>query len=180
MQYTYQDILFTAQNTFWTHRFRCLLVLLLLFVSRLPHWQNVSLWVLFSSGETTISHSGWGQVNREGGIGVMLFLVKNWTLSGVWAGALVNHPSWNGQMHWKSLQKNSLKLNAASHNNASWCTDTDSFLEYSASEGKPVLEGACPPEDNYLLGRGALCVYVYLVILCMHFIIHSMFYISKE
>ena len=32
-----------------------------------------------------------------------------------------------------SLQKNSLKLNAASHNNASWCIDTDGFLEYSPS-----------------------------------------------
>ena len=51
----------------------------------------------------------------------MLFLVKNhWTLSVVWVGALINHPS---------LKKKSPKPNAASHNNASWYTDTDGFLE---------------------------------------------------
>ena len=46
----------------------------------------------------------------------------------------------------ESFQKNSLKPNAAPHNNASWCTDTGGFLEHSV--GKPVLQGACPPEDN--------------------------------
>ena len=46
-------------------------VLLLFFVSPLPHQQNSSLWGIFSSGET---------------------------LSMVWAGALIGHPSWNGQM----------------------------------------------------------------------------------
>ena len=43
-------------------------------------------------------------------------------------------------MRWanaSSLKKiNSVKPNAASHNNASWCTDTDGVL------------GARPPEDN--------------------------------
>ena len=48
----------------------------------------------------------------------------------------------------KNLQKNSLKLNIAFHNNASWYTDTDGFLECSLSWGKPVLQEACPPEDN--------------------------------
>ena len=32
-----------------------------------------------------------------------------------------------------SLQKNSLKLNVASHNNTSWYTDTDGFLEHLPS-----------------------------------------------
>ena len=32
-------------------------------------------------------------------------------------------------------KKNSLKPNAASHNNASWYTDTDRFLEHARSEG---------------------------------------------
>ena len=42
-----------------------------------------------------------------------LFLVKNcWTLSAVWAGAPFNHPSWNGQTHWKNLQK---KFTEAEH-----------------------------------------------------------------
>ena len=57
MQYTYRNIFSTAQNSFWTHQFWCLLVLLsvfffFMFVSPLPHRQNISLWGLFSSGDT--------------------------------------------------------------------------------------------------------------------------------
>ena len=43
IQYTYQDIFSTAQNSFWACWFWCLLVLLSFFVLSLPHWQNVSL-----------------------------------------------------------------------------------------------------------------------------------------
>ena len=35
------------------------------------------------------------------------------------------------------LKKNSVKPNAASHNNASWYTDTDGLLEHSPSGGNP-------------------------------------------
>ena len=127
-------LFFTAQNSFWIHRFWCHLVFLLFFVSPLPHRQNVSLWWLFSSGGER-GHSGktrWiGRVRHRG----HATLVKNcWTLSAMWAD--INHPSWNGQTCWKSLQKkNSLKPNAASHNNTSWHADTDEFLEYSPSGG---------------------------------------------
>ena len=34
------------------------------------------------------------------------------------------------------FQKHSLKLNAASHTNTSWYTDTDGFLEHSLSRGR--------------------------------------------
>ena len=57
MQYTYWDFS-TAQNSFWTHWFWCLLVLLPFFVLPLPHLQNISLWTLFSSGETKKNHLG--------------------------------------------------------------------------------------------------------------------------
>ena len=40
-----------------------------------------------------------------------------------------------------SLQKNSLKLNAASHNNASWYTDTDGSLKPSLSRGRLYYKG---------------------------------------
>ena len=33
------------------------------------------------------------------------------------------------------VKKNSLKLNTATHNNASWYTDLDGFLEHSPSKG---------------------------------------------
>ena len=69
----------------------------------------------------TKGRSGQDWVNRKGGAQVSWsFLVKNfWSLSAVWAGPLINHPSGNGQTHWKSPQKkkNSLKPHAASHNN---------------------------------------------------------------
>ena len=40
-----------------------------------------------------------------------------------------------------SLQKNSLKPNAASHNNARWSTDTDGFLEHSLTRGSLYYKG---------------------------------------
>ena len=40
-----------------------------------------------------------------------------------------------------SLQKNSLKPNAASHDNASWYTDTDGFLEHSPRGGSLYYKG---------------------------------------
>ena len=95
VQYTYQDIFSTAQSTFWMHQFWCLFGLLPFFVSPLPplpQQQNVSLWGLFSSGETkNISQGEIRWIGRVGH-GGMPFWVKNcWTL--------------DGQMHWKSLPK---------------------------------------------------------------------------
>ena len=52
-------------------------------------------------------------VNREGrALGSGWFWSKTAEHSSVWAGALVNHPSWKGQMCWKSLQK---KFTEAQH-----------------------------------------------------------------
>ena len=71
-------------------------------------------------------------------------------------------------MEWtnllKSLQKNSLMSNIASHNNPSWYTDADGFLEYSLSrDGEPVLQEARPPEYNSsLLGESPL---IFLILL---------------
>ena len=46
----------------------------------------------------------------------------------------------------ESKKKNSLKQNAASHNNASWYTDTDGFLEHSPSlyYKEPALQKIIP------------------------------------
>ena len=45
--------------------------------------------------------------------------------------------------HIKSFQKkkNSLRPNTASHNNASWYTDPDGFLEHSSFEENLYLKG---------------------------------------
>ena len=74
-------------------------------------------------------------------MGVMPFWVKNWTLSIVWAGILVNHLSWNGKCIERVFKKNSVKPNTASHNHSSWCTDTDGFLEHSPSRGRLYYKG---------------------------------------
>ena len=133
----------TAQSSFWTCQFWCLLVLLPFFVSPFPHQQNVSLWGLFHPGKQkkgTWGRIGWiGRVGHRGQAGLSQKLLN--APHAVRAGALVNHPSWNGQMCCKILQKNSLKLNAASHNNASWYTNTDGLLEHSPSRASLYYKG---------------------------------------
>ena len=54
-------------------------------------------------------------------------------------------------MKWTNLltlQKNSLKPNAASRTTTNRYTDADGFLDHLPSGGKPVLQGARPLEDN--------------------------------
>ena len=64
----------------------------------------------------------------------------------VWADALLNHEI--GKHVERVFQKNLLKPNAASHNNASWYTDTDGFLEHSPSRENLYYKGAHSPEYN--------------------------------
>ena len=67
-------------------------------------------------------------------------------------------------MKWANMLKrefknNSLMLNAASHNNASWYTDTDGFLENSPSGGSLYcVQGAHPSEDNPGCFGVSICV----------------------
>ena len=56
--------------------------------------------------------------------------------------------------------------NAASHNNASWYTDTDGSLEHSLSRGKPVVQCVFSPEDNSGF-LGSTLVHVKLSELCL-------------
>ena len=63
MQHTYWDIFSTAQNRFWTRQFWCLLVLLPVFVSLLPHQQKFFLWTFFILGNKSRLGQDW--VNRE-------------------------------------------------------------------------------------------------------------------
>ena len=51
-----------------------------------------------------------------------------------------------------SLQKNSLKLNAASHNNTIRYTDTDGFLKHSPSGGSLYYKGLTLQEIIPILG----------------------------
>ena len=132
-----------------------------IFVSPLPHQQSVSLWGHFSYGKTTKKVS-WGEIRwieRVGHGGVMPFLVKNcWTLIVVWAGVLMNHPSWNKRTCWKSLQKNSLKLNSLLQQRqlVHWHRWVPKAL---TEQGKLVLQWARPAEDNSWFLYVCLCVY---------------------
>ena len=62
-------------------------------------------------------------------------------------------------MKWaKSLKessKNALKLDTASHNNASWYTDTDGFLEHSPSWGSLYYKGPTLQKIILFWGGGA-------------------------
>ena len=53
---------FHCSDSFWTHWFLCLLVLLPFFVSLLPHQQNVSIWGHFSSGKQ--KKVPWGMMGK--------------------------------------------------------------------------------------------------------------------
>ena len=108
MQYTYWDVFPMLKNSFWTRWFWCLLVLLPFFLFHLFHVGKTFPFVDFlHPGKQRKSHSRRDQVNKDGGSRwSSSFLVKNcWTFSPVWAGALVNHPSWNGQTHSESSRK---------------------------------------------------------------------------
>ena len=144
IQYTYWDFFPTAQNSFWMCPFWCVL-----------SDSAISLFCLFHMGKT-FPFEGflfiwgkkkklleWDQMNREGGaLGVMPFLAKNcWTLSAEQASVLVNHPSWNRQTRWESLQKTKFaEAECSLSHNASWCSGTGGFLEHPPN-GKAVLQG---------------------------------------
>ena len=134
---------FHCLTQFWSHQFWCLLLLLPFFLLfHLFHIGKIfTLRNFFICGNNQKmllgarlgEYGGWGT-------GVRTFCVKHcWRLSMVWAGVPINHPSWNGQMC--CLKKNSLKLNAASHNNTSQYTDTDGFPEDAPSEGSLYYKG---------------------------------------
>ena len=67
-------------------------------------------------------------------------------------------------MKWANVgfflkKKNSLKPNAASHNNTSWCTDADGFLEHSPSGGSLFYKG--PTLQKIILGFGGSPSYIF-------------------
>ena len=94
--------------------------------------KHFSLRNFFIWGNKKRSYSGQDQVNEEGGaLGVHAIFGQK-LLDTQRHVSRCAHKS--AIMKWAntlSLQKNSLKLKAASHNNASWYTDTDGFLEHT-------------------------------------------------
>ena len=132
----------TAQTSFATHRFWCLLMFLLFLFHLFHIGKTFSFEDFFHWGNRR--KSGWIERAGRGGHAAFVQKLLN-TQHGV--DVLIKHPLWNGQTHWKSLKKNLPKLNAASHNTTSWYSVTDRCLEYS-----PVLQGAHLLQDNSSLG----------------------------
>ena len=122
------------------------LVLLLFFVSPLPHGQNTSLCGLLSSGETKKVAGGktwWiGRVGRRdhAGFGQKLLNMQCGVSRCARKSLIMNCAKCIETV----FKKNSLKLNKTSHNNASWHTATDGSLECSPSRGSPYQKGTAP------------------------------------
>ena len=87
-------------------------------------------------------------IGRVGPRGHVVFGQNCWTLTVVWAGALVNCPSWNGQTHWKNFLKKfteaecSFLQQGQQMHWSRWVPWTLTWL------GKTLLQGARPPDDN--------------------------------
>ena len=82
------------------------------------------------------------------------------------------HSGWCGHVHYqiihhemdkhteRDFKEHSLKPNAGSHNNASWCTDTDGFLEHSPSGGSLYYKGPTLQKIILLLWGGPPLIYM--------------------
>ena len=130
----------TAQSQFW-----CILALLPYFVSPLPYLQNMSFEEFFHLGNQTnkkVTQVKIRWIGRVGHRGHVIFGQKPLNTQHGVGRCACKSPimKW---AHALSLQKNSLKLNAASHNTTSWYTDPDGFLEHSPSRASLYYRG--PP-----------------------------------
>ena len=141
MQYSYGDVSSIAKNGFWTHWFWCLLV----FCCFLFHPFHISKTFLFEDffhlGKTKKVSQGksrWVERVGFGGHAVFGQKLLNTQCS---VGRCAHKSSIMKWANMLNLPKNSLKLNTASHNNASWYTDTDGFLEPSPSRGSLYYKG---------------------------------------
>ena len=97
-----------------------------------------------------------GCIGNLGHGGHAVFGQKLLNTQHMWTGAPVNHPPWNEQMCWKSLQKKFTEAKHSLSQQHQLATDTDEFLEHSCSRGSlyykeptlpkitPVLEGGPP------------------------------------
>ena len=104
-----------------------------------------------------------------------------WSKTAKYSGAvqvsvLLNHPSWNGQKHWKSFKKHSLTLNAASDTTTSWCTDTDGLLQHYPSGGRMYYKG--PALQKIIPFFGGTPSYVILYHTVILFLINSSYHCS--
>ena len=157
MQYTYGDFYSTAQNSFWTHQFWCLLVLLPFCCFTSSTSAKCSPLRTFSSGGTKTNCSGWDQVNKEGGA---------WGSCHFWS-ETAQHSALCKQLHyrvmgkqpWKSLPKILTEAEhrlSQQHQLVHWHRWIPRTLTL---KGKPALQGAHPPENNFFVGSPLILLF---------------------
>ena len=71
---------------------------------------------------------------------------------------------WANALQGSPKKKSSLKLNTASHNNASWYTDTGGFLEHSPSWGSLYSKEPALQKIILVWGGPTLVIKQYLVL----------------
>ena len=150
MQYTYQDFFPTAQSTFWTHRYGCLLVLLLFFLFSLFYIGITCPFEDFSHpGKQKKSCSGQDGVNGEGGArGSCRFWSRLLNTQRGVSRCAQKSPI----MKWANVLKESSKKFTEAECSLSqqrqlvhWYRWVPRTLTW---QGKLALQGAHPPEDN--------------------------------
>ena len=125
----------TIQNSFWTCRFWSFSASAIFCFTSSTSAKYFPLRTFFTQGnkkKVTQGKIRW--IGRVGHRGHAAFWSLTTEASVQCGQVLVNHPSRNGQTNGV-FRKNSLKPNAASHNNATWYTHTDGLLEHSPSKG---------------------------------------------
>ena len=116
--------------SFWTRQFWCLLVLLQLCFTSSTSAKCFPLRTIFMQGnkkKVTQGEIGWiGRMEYRGHavFGQKLLNTQHSVGRCAW-----NQPWWMGKCIERVFRKNSLTPSAASHNKASWCTDTGGFLK---------------------------------------------------
>ena len=164
------DIFSTAQNSLWTHWFRCLLVILpFLFPTSSTSAKCFPSRTSFIQENKTVIQDKIRWIGRVCH-GDHAVLVKNcWTLSGRCGQVLlkITHHEM-GKCVERGFRKNSLKLNTTSYNNSSWDTDTGVFLEHSPGRGSLYYKGFTPQKITAVFWLSfiyiCVCVYVYICI----------------
>ena len=150
-----------AQNSFWTNSSIFMsFSASAIFVSPLPHWQSISLWELFSLGETKKVARGevrWiGRVEHRGhfGFGQKLLNTQHDVSRYTYKSPIMK---WANMLTESSKKLNETKKSSLSqhHQLGHWYRRVPRTL---TQQGKPVLKGARPPEDNSIFLRGAPCI----------------------
>ena len=146
MQYINWKVFSTAQNSFWTYQFWCLLVLLLFCFTSSTSAKCFPLRTFFILGNTH-KKVAQGKIGWIGKVGSCWFWSKTTDHSAQeLTRVLKNYPSWNGQTCWESSKK--IHWSWMQPLTRSQLVHWHRWVPWILTcWGKPVLHGAHPPEN---------------------------------